>query len=35
MFFRYTTAHYENQNINGSVSPPFGIGTFDEKGEAG
>ena len=34
MFFRYTTAHYENQNINGSVSLPFGIGTFDEKGES-
>src|SRR6266481_8145560 len=31
MFFRYTTAQYENQNINNSVSLPFGIGTFNEK----
>ena len=34
MFFRYTTAQYENQNINGSVSLPFGIGTFNEKSES-
>ncbi len=34
MFFRYTTAKYENQNINGSVSLPFGIGTFNEKSES-
>ena len=25
---------YENQNINGSVSLPFGIGTFNEKSES-
>jgi len=34
MFFRYTTAKYENQNINGSVSLPFGIGSFNEKSES-
>src|SRR5689334_10185729 len=34
VFFRYTTAQYENQNINGSVSLPFGIGTFNEKSES-
>ena len=34
MFFRYTTAQYENQNINGSVSLPFGIGIFNEKSES-
>lgn len=34
MFFRYTTAKYENQNINTSVSLPFGIGTFNEKSES-
>ena len=34
MFFRFTTAQYENQNINGSVSLPFGIGTFNEKSES-
>jgi outer membrane receptor protein involved in Fe transport len=34
VFFRYTTATYDNQNINGSVSLPFGIGTFHEKGES-
>src|SRR4029077_18468805 len=34
MFFRYTTAQYENQNINGSVSLPFGIGSFNEKSES-
>jgi len=34
MFFRYTTATYENENINGSVSLPFGIGTFNEKSES-
>jgi outer membrane receptor protein involved in Fe transport len=34
VFFRYTTAKYENENINGSVSLPFGIGTFNEKSES-
>ena len=34
MFFRYSTAQYENPNINGSVSLPFGIGTFNEKSES-
>ncbi len=34
VFFRYTTATYDNQNINGSVSLPFGIGTFSEKSES-
>jgi outer membrane receptor protein involved in Fe transport len=34
VFFRYTTAEYTNQNINGSISIPFGIGTFDEKSES-
>jgi outer membrane receptor protein involved in Fe transport len=34
VFFRYTTATYENQNINGSISLPFGIGTFNEKSES-
>jgi len=34
VFFRYTTAKYENENINGRVSLPFGIGTFNEKSES-
>ncbi len=34
MFFRYTTATYNNTNINGSVSAPFGIGVFNEKSES-
>ena len=34
VFFRYTTATYSNQNINGSVSIPFGVGSFNEKSES-
>ncbi len=34
VFFRYTTATYSNENINGSVSLPFGIGVFNEKSES-
>jgi hypothetical protein len=34
IFFRYTTAKYSNQNINGSVSLPFGVGVFNEKSES-
>ena len=33
-FFRYTAAKYSNQNINGSVTLPFGIGVFSEKSES-
>jgi outer membrane receptor protein involved in Fe transport len=31
VFFRYTKAEYSNQNINGSVTIPFGIGIFNEQ----
>ncbi len=31
---RYTTGTYTNQSINGSVSIPFGIGSFNEKTES-
>ncbi len=34
VFFRYTTTTYSNQNINGSVSLPFGVGVFNEKSES-
>jgi hypothetical protein len=34
VFFRYTTAKYNNTNINGSVTLPFGIGVFNEKSES-
>ena len=34
VFFRYTTSNYSNENINGSVSLPFGVGTFNEKSES-
>jgi hypothetical protein len=34
IFFRYTAAKYSNQNINGSVTLPFGIGVFSEKSES-
>src|SRR6266571_229274 len=34
MFFRYTTATYNNTNINGSISAPLGIGVFNEKAES-
>ena len=34
VFFRYTTSKYANQNINGSVTVPFGVGTFNEKTES-
>ena len=34
IFFRYTKAEYSNQNINGSVSLPFGVGAFNEKAES-
>ena len=33
-FFRYTTATYNNQNINGSITAPYGIGIFNEKAES-
>jgi len=33
-FFRYTTAKFSNQNINGSVTLPFGVGVFSEKSES-
>ena len=32
-FFRYTTATYNNSNVNGSVTVPYGIGVFKEKSE--
>jgi hypothetical protein len=31
IFFRYTKAEFSNQNINGSVSIPFGVGVFSEE----
>ena len=34
LFFRYTTAKYNNQNINGSITAPYGIGIFNEKAES-
>jgi Carboxypeptidase regulatory-like domain/TonB dependent receptor len=34
VFFRFTTASYDNTNINGSVSLPDGIGVFHEKSES-
>lgn len=34
VFFRYTSASYDNQNINGSVTVPFGVGVFTEKAES-
>src|SRR5437764_3296426 len=34
LFFRYTTAKYQNTNINGSVTLPYGIGVFNEKSES-
>lgn len=34
VFFRYTTATYNNENINGSVTIPFGVGVFSEKSES-
>ncbi len=34
VFFRYTTATYNNQNINGSVTIPFGVGVFNQKSES-
>ena len=34
VFFRYTAATYDNQNINGSISIPYGVGTFNEKTES-
>jgi hypothetical protein len=34
VFFRYTTATYNNQNINGSVTLPYGVGVFNEKAES-
>jgi hypothetical protein len=34
VFFRYTTATYSNQNINGSITVPFGVGVFNEKSES-
>src|SRR5215475_1766148 len=34
VFFRYTTATYSNDNINGSITIPFGVGKFNEKSES-
>ena len=34
IFFRYTTQKYDNQNINGSITVPFGVGVFSEKSES-
>jgi len=34
VFFRYTKASYENENINGSVTVPFGVGVFTENSES-
>ncbi|HWH57769.1 MAG TPA: TonB-dependent receptor [Terriglobales bacterium] len=34
LFFRYTTASYDSQNINGSISIPYGVGSFNEKSES-
>jgi hypothetical protein len=34
IFFRYTTATFANDNINGSISLPFGVGKFNEKAES-
>jgi Carboxypeptidase regulatory-like domain/TonB dependent receptor len=34
VFFRYTRGTYENENINGSVTVPFGVGVFTEKAES-
>ena len=34
IFFRYTTASYNNQNINASISIPYGVGVFNEKTES-
>jgi outer membrane receptor protein involved in Fe transport len=34
LFFRYTTATYDNENINGSISIPYGVGVFNEKAES-
>src|SRR5215469_15828121 len=34
VFFRYTTAEYDNQNINGSITVPFGVGVFTQKSES-
>ena len=33
VFFRYTTATYNNENINGSITDPYGVGVFNEKAE--
>lgn len=34
IFFRYTNAKYNNSNINGSITAPYGIGVFNEKTES-
>lgn len=34
VFFRYTTATYDNDNVNGSVTVPYGVGVFTEKAES-
>ena len=34
VFFRYTTGEFTNDNINNSVTIPFGVGKFDEKVES-
>ncbi|HTM36948.1 MAG TPA: TonB-dependent receptor [Terriglobales bacterium] len=34
VFFRYTSATYNNTNINGSISSPYGVGVFNEKAES-
>src|SRR5437588_1023056 len=33
VFFRYTKASYNNENINGSITVPYGVGVFDENAE--
>jgi len=34
VFFRYTTATYNNDNINGSLTVPYGVGVFNQKTES-
>ena len=33
VFFRYTKATYNNENINGSITVPYGVGVFGENAE--
>src|SRR5215813_13547835 len=34
IFFRYTKAEFSNQNINGSTTVPFGVGSFEEESDS-